>query len=588
MTETRRGLHPLVLALWLALAAGLIEGAVRLVQRFGFGKMIGVSSHVIWTAPLANLALFGVAGLVLWGFGRLVPHATGERLIRFGLVSLALASVLLLYQAMHKGVIIFLAAAAGWQLAGWMGRSAGFPRLVRRSIPILVLVAALSGITIAGVRTYREWRAPAAVAKERLNVLLIILDTVRGENLSVYGYDRPTTPFLERVAAEGTRFDRAMATAPWTLPSHASMFTGRLPVQLRAQWRTPLEARYPVLAETFNAAGYRTGGFVANTAYGTREHGLARGFARYEGHQFTPGAILNSSRMGRLLADLEPVRRALDYWDLPGRKDAWEVNETFLDWAEADSERPFFAFLNYFDAHQPYLPPEPYRSRFVEETGRPYEPRPETASFEQLTAAGIRTLLQHYDASIALLDDALAALLGQLQARGVLDRTLVIVTSDHGEQFGEHRKMSHGNSLYRQVLQVPLLVRLPGTVPAGRVVRRPVSLVDLPRTILGLAGIADSALYPGRSLARVWDPARSRDGELPVVSVMYGPRRTAWSLVEDGYHFVQWFGQDAELYDLNDARETENLATQATMRDRLSRFSRLVAEYSSNQTDQEP
>ncbi len=589
--QPSRGAAPpipiLFLALWLALAAGVAEGLVRLTQSLAFGKVIGVSPHIIWTAPLANLAWIGVPALLLAGMGRLLRWPGRQRITAFVLVGLAVSSLALLYPSMHKAVTLFLSAAIGWKLSGWMLGSPRFSRLAHRSVPMLVGAAVLGGLLIAGSRRLHERRLlTAAPAAGLPNVLLIVLDTVRDENMSVSGYGVSTTPFLERFAAEGTRFERAMSTAPWTLPAHASMFTGRLPAQLKAAWRTPLQPRFAVVAESFGQAGYRTGGFTANMAYTTREHGLARGFGRYEDYDLSPVGILASSRMGRLITYLKPVRRALGFWDIPGRKTAEDVNRDFTDWMEDGGARPFFAFLNYFDAHQPYLPEEPYRSKFVKPTGRPYEPTPEGAPFDQMTAPEIQTELEHYNAGIAQEDAALAALMEDLRRRGLLDRTLVIITSDHGEQFGEHRKMAHGNSLYRQVLEVPLLMRLPGAVPAELVVEEPVSIADLARTMLGLAGQADTARYPGASLARFWEAGQGAVPEAPVVSIMYGPGGSAWSFIDGEYHYLHWFREDPELYALDDEQETRNLASAPGMQAQLDHFANLRASYARQLSDQ--
>jgi arylsulfatase A-like enzyme len=151
----------------------------------------------------------------------------------------------------------------------------------------------------------------------------------------------------------------------------------------------------------------------------------------------------------------------------------------------------------------------------------------------------------------------------ELDRRGLLDNTLVIITSDHGEHFGEHRRLSHANSLYRQLLQVPLLIRFPGRVPAGLRIPEPVSLRDLPQTILGLVGVSDSLGFPGASLARYWqetsDSTRRRYVVFSEMFSLRGPR--AYSLMADGYHYVKWFGRDPEIYDLDrDPLETADLA----------------------------
>jgi hypothetical protein len=401
-------LNPLVLALWLALTAGLIEGSIRLIQSGLFHRVISVSPHVIWMAPLANLVWLGVPAVGLFLLNTVVRRPGIRVASTFVLLTIALVSLVLMYQSMHKGAALVLCIGLAWQLAIRLGRSEGFATLIRRTLPWLLVIPVVAGLVIAGSRWNRERRMLAAVpaAAGQPNVLLIVWDTVRGQNLSLYGYDRPTTPFLERFAPEGIRFDRAMATAPWTLPSHGSMFTGRYPGELRARLRTPLADSFPRIAQAFTDAGYATGGFVSNVAYCSREHGLQRGFQHYEDYQITPGGIIGSSRLGRVLLEQPRVRDLLNYYDVPGRKTAKSVSEEFLDWIDRRNSRPFFAFLNYWDAHQPYLPPEPFRGRFSTSPGEFHRPTTVYTRFTDVTQDEIRWSQEQYDAAIAYQDSA--------------------------------------------------------------------------------------------------------------------------------------------------------------------------------------
>ena len=328
-------------------------------------------------------------------------------------------------------------------------------------------------------------------------MLLVVLDTVRADRLSLYGYSRPMSPALDQLGRRGIRFDEARATAPWTLPSHASMFTGRWPFELDVRWATPLRGRFPTVAEYLASHGYATAGFAANTAYCSYDTGLDRGFTHFEDYgldvctpQFWRMASLadlgcgqlsilglwltRSFPAGRLHARLEPL---LKWLTDPGRKNAGSINRNFLDWLSyrRDQDRPFFAFLNYFDAHSPYLPPEGAGFRFGV--------RPRTLDdylllIELWITIDKSTLTPHYrdlisdcyDSCLAYLDQRLGELFDNLQRRGVLDRTVVIVTADHGEELGEHRLFDHGESLYRPEIRVPLLFVLPSALrpPVGR------------------------------------------------------------------------------------------------------------------------
>ena len=161
--------------------------------------------------------------------------------------------------------------------------------------------------------------------------------------MSVYGYERPTTPYLEQFAREGARFDLAMSTAPWTLPAHGSMFTGHRPLDIMNSIYRPLIDTFPVLAQALTDQGYATGGFVANMAYTTREHGLDRGFSHYEDYTLGWGNVLLASRLGNVLSERPFLRRIVGSWNQPGQKNAALINEQFIDWA-SDQKRPFFAF----------------------------------------------------------------------------------------------------------------------------------------------------------------------------------------------------------------------------------------------------
>ena len=572
--------NPLLLALWMALVSGLLEGGFRLFQKIWLDKLILMSPHVIWMAPVADLFWLAGPALVLLALRKLMPSVVTPGLIVGTLAGIAFLPLVLLYTSMHKGVALFLALALGFQAARViLRRASGFNRLVRLTVVPLMLVAALGGIGIAGLRAYRERQALGALPAARAgqpNVLLIIWDTVRGQSLSAFGYERPTTPFLQTFAIEGARFDLAMSTAPWTLPAHGSMFTGHRPLRLMQSIYRPIVDTFPILSEVLAANGYATGGFVANMAYTTAEHGLDRGFARYEDYKIGAGNIFLSSRLGKVLSDMSTVRRITGYWEQLGRKNAAEVNRQFLDWAADQNGRPFFAFLNYFDAHQPYIPPEPYRSRFMRDSANSYHPHLFHIKAKDLTAQEIEWLRDNYDAAIAYLDDELKALTTELDRRGLLDNTIVIISSDHGEHLGDHKRVGHMNSLYRTLLQVPLVIRYPAKIQGGTVVGQAVSLRDLPQTVLELAGIRDTAGFPGASLTRFWsgNPADTVMTE-PILGELATRRgQGPFSLILGDYHYIAWQGQDkpAELYNMRDdpwerTKLTDTLQFAQTMRD---------------------
>ena len=459
-------------------------------------------------------------------------------------------------------------------------------------------------------------RGPDAAGRHA-DVLLIVLDTVRADRLSLYGYEKPTSPVLERLATRGIRFDEARSSAPWTLPSHASFFTGRWPRELGVGWRAPLGARSPTLAEYLASRGYETAGFVANVQYCSYDAGLERGFAHYEDYPFDLAQLrpLRTSILGRLawdgatwaglssgLSRYNPVLRWLLAND---RKDARAINDEFLGWLDRrrDHRRPYFAFLNYYDAHAPYLPPEGAPIRFgpgprsvldffvLVERWNEIDKLHLGQNFADL-------ILDSYENCLAYLDGQLGRLFVELGRRGPMDRTLVIITADHGEELGDHELFEHGESLYRPEIRVPLLILLPTGRHAGSVVRETVSLRDLPATIVDLVGLTDGSPFPGRSLARLWrdrrpghrdDDADDAFSELPAPNPAFpsmgrspAAKGPLVSLARDKYVYIRDERDGREqLYDESaDPRELTDLSGDAglqpllrRLRERLDRIS---------------
>jgi arylsulfatase A-like enzyme len=430
--------------------------------------------------------------------------------------------------------------------------------------------------------------------------------------MSLYGFERETTPHLTEWAKRGVCFDRAVAPSPWTLPSHASFFTGHMPHELFTDWTRmetngwalAMDNRFPTLAELLAARGYRTGGFVANWCYGDRVFGLNRGFAHYDDLMVFDGGglsvrqVIHSSYLTRtsaeairtwawpkLLPTLSPYPAGDD---VPfARKQARHVNQEFLHWLDKDPERPFFAFLNYMDAHEPYarhddccltgLLPE------IDESLP--DPSSENSSGNGMLAdePGLRLANRraNYEASLAYLDWQIGLLLDDLESRHLLDSTLVIITSDHGEQFGEHGRKGHANSLYMQLLHVPLIVLYPGHLPAGLRFDEPVSLANLPATVLDMLHLPSANRVPGKSLARAWSaPARGSGPPEPVMSeLLYRhPALIMRSVIRDGYHYIVTpYLPKEELYDwIKDPHEEHDLAKSPEQQDRLKHFASLL------------
>jgi len=486
-----------VAAAW-AMIASAGEYVVHLVGWYGFGKPMYVGIDAIWAKPLVNLVLFLAAAVVLYR----LPA-------RFFVACLAFAAVAATLLPVRPGspvAMIILSAGIGTQL-GILFASARRQALTARAGQVLAAVFVLATVVSLATRVTRERSSPAVAADAGVpNVLLIILDTVRSASLARFG-GRASTPHLDSLAATGIVFDRAVATAPWTLPSHASVFTGLWPHEHGADWRAPLDDRAPTLAEVFARRGYRTGGFVANLVYTSREHGLDRGFQVYRDYPRSLGALARSAALIQTITTSSVLRRLTGLHEVVGRKAGADVNREFLGWENRAEGRPWFAFLNYYDAHEPYLPRDPFAARYSE--GLPprrldhlrfWNVEGGITGWNAFSPGEVEAEQAAYEEAITGLDADIGALLGDLRRRGVLDRTLVVLMSDHGELFGEHGAHSHGNNVFWRTLHVPLIVSWPGHVPEGQRVFDPVSLRDVAATILSLALPGAASELPGTPL----------------------------------------------------------------------------------------
>lgn len=601
------GLEPrqiLLLAAWFGVVTGLLELLQLAVRNQLSGSVwLGVlrmNRHFGWMIPVSNVVIFLAAGLVGGVIARHAPRAGRWMAIRVlgFLCSLALLSTV---RGLHPIATFSLSAAIGHVLARIAeARPSLARRAIARSLPTLLLVdiglaVACSASPSSGNRDSTA-AAVAMTGGNRPNVLLIVLDTVRAESLSVHGYGRDTAPNLARLADRGVLFEQARATAPWTFPSHATMFTGRWPHELKVGENRPLDSSFPTIAERLSALGYRTGGFVANTFFCNSWYGLGRGFDRYEDFYDDDVAVswietLRCASLGQRLLDVVGVSTA----DHRVRKDAARVNRDFLDWLDRNHGQPYFAFLNYFDAHSPYLLPQGEKRRLgtpePDEAGlailRTWEERPKQNVSDHET----RLVRDAYDECIAYLDEQLGRLFEQLDRRGSLDNTLVILTSDHGEELGEHGLYGHGKSLYGQETHVPLIVVPPRRNGSRLRVDVPVSLRDIPATILDVLAASDRTPFPGTSLAGHWTErpasAAASSPAFSEVSLRLGASRNpnrppAWrgpmqAVVADRRSYIRNADGSEQLHDLHaDPREERSLADAPAERDVLVRLRTLL------------
>ena len=535
-----------------ALCFGLLAGAARvlhyLVMRLTAGQLLWLSDEVTYLAPFGHGMFFVLAALPLAALAFVRPSLIPRRVWTVLFATMALYSFLLLFPRVHHLASLALALGGGIQIGRLLARAPRRETILTRLSGAIAAASVIAAIAIPIANRSSEARTIRALPKassDAPNVLLVILDATRAQNMSVYGYAHRTTPNIERLGAEGVVFDRAISTAPWTLPSVASMMTGYYPTSLSTDWLTPLDDRFPVLAERLQTRGYLTGAFSANLNYATRETGLSRGFSRFMDVRLNATEMLLTVTL--VQSDLvREARRALYARDVVGLiralvtfhwsrststpthdpKSSADLAAQFLDWQLEARGRPWFGMLQMVDAHAPVKPKAPFDTLF--------------------SASGVTA---GYDGAIATMDRDIGALLAELGRRGALSQTIVIVTADHGELFGEHGLLEHGNSLYMPVIHVPLIIRAPGRAPPGVHVRQPVSLRDLGATVLELVDrvASDEPELGGRSLRSTWDSSASYRPSAVVSALTAMEWRRAgdsmhWrltSLVADSMHYIR-------------------------------------------------
>jgi arylsulfatase A-like enzyme len=593
----------IVIGIWFGAAAGLIETAVLFSRKYLINPatlgVLQMNPHAVWVISVANLLIFTALAAAL---GLLVPlnRRIVPRIAIFAFATLACFEVLLTFRGLSMVAYGVLSAGLGVQISRRIARRRDrFQRFARLSLPAMIVVI----VGLIGFKYGSDRHAESAqiaglpkLGKATPNVLLIVLDTVRAKNLSLYGYHRPTTPNLERLARRGVVFDQARSPGVWTLPSHCSLFTGRWPHELSARAETPLDDTFPTLAEFLTGRGYMTAGFVANTLFCNHWYGVARGFIHYRDVAQDVSAIVRGSGVGRRLHKLigNPLQERPSAYFY--RKNAATINDEFLSWIDgrgpAESAHPFFVFLNYYDAHDPYMPPGGFHGRFGMKPPTPtdvallhkwheLESKPKTPEQVQLA-------VDAYDECIASLDEQLGRLFESLERRDLIDKTMIVVTADHGEEFGEHGGFGHGN-LYPPVTHVPLLIVPPGGLESARRVARATSIRDVAATIADVLNLDSGSPFPGTSLALHWDESPGKEPaaeEVVLTEVVDNVKNDAHgtkyarSLIIDGKAYLKHRDGREELFDLaNDPAQTRDLSKLAGSGLLMERFRACLAGY---------
>jgi len=554
---------------------------------------IGAIVAIVWAALLwrrdGRSFARGVTGLTAlalgWFFGGMVvnhvwlPSITNPLSIAF--------------------TVIWTIAFAWLSWRVWAGRrtvDGGEVGLARLAIAVAGAAAVGGLMLLPSLRSGLPVRAesPSTIDRgpKRPNVVLIVLDTVRADHLSVYGYSRPTTRGLEKLASEGVVFEQAVAPAPWTLPSHATLFTGLYPAQHHAGRLHPrLDDHLTTLPELLQAQGYQTVGFSNNT-WVSRATNFHQGFDDFEDFRGIWRVWRSASRLTAV-----QIYHFFEPGQLHGDRSggAGVTNQAIRRWfnARRDPKRPFFLFINYLDAHFPYHPPDPYWRKFVEPAhlalatklldAKAQDEADWTPPPIKWDAAKWGALTDLYDGELFYLDAMLTELFDDLRERGLWDDTLVVVTSDHGENLGEHELFLHRFSVYEPTLRIPLIMRFPGRLPAGKRLADWVGLPDVFPTLLKLLDLQPSAeVYAGLTgKSLVGSPVavpsgRALIGDYEVPDNLLPRYRRKTTVTDERYfhrglrslHDGKWkliVGTDGrnELYDLEaDPLERNDLVTQ--------------------------
>lgn len=536
-----------------------------------------------------------------------------------GLVLLAAGSYLLLVCLAAAGMWIARRCPQAWLVllltayfSALSAVSFGLTRFRLPLMPLLAILAAPAALALWGRGRPRASGAALAALlvlllpgcggerrpppPEGPNVLWVVWDTVRADHMSLYGHGRPTTPRLDAWAAGARVFDDALSTAGYTLPSHASMFTGLLPSEhCTNNDHQRLEDRFVTLAELLHSAGYRTFLFSANPqiSEGPRRN-FAQGFEVAE-HPWSPR--WRDRALALVRAKLAPEDHSSELRErLDARGDsqasAWTIKaagelaqEALLGWLDSiGPERPWFAFVNYMEAHRPLIPPRRYRELFMtpEQVERSYQvDRSWLAMWEytfglrEYSAEDLELTRATYDAAVRQLDDLFGDLLAGLDAAGYLENTVVVLTADHGEHLGEQHMLDHQYSIFQPLLRVPLVIYAPGRVEPGRDAR-PASNFDLFPTLLELTGVAPPPGLHSRARSLLGPVSeRLRFAEEPAVFKVgiasvkrehpgWDPwrfQRRLRALVADHLKLLWASDDSAALYDLaDDPLESRDLA----------------------------
>lgn len=581
--------HP-AFALFLLILFPLI-GALLTVAGAAVLRRVPPPTIAAWTLAIAFVAntsvvLRGGSRALTLGCALIILIATTTRLRRFAApwatALLLVVPVALVCDIFHQRTFTIKAAVSATAVLlilglAWLAKG---DRAMWRLLPLFAISACA---TLAGMALHvpsPRHDAPTAAPPRQAapNIVIIVMDTVRADHTSLYGYARNTTPFLRSFAAGATLFRHAYAPGNMTLSSHASLFTGQYPSSHGAhydddwEFGRPLSASTPTLAETLSARGYSTASVASNYGYLGTGFGLDRGFQYHDArppdmpfgfpwaHYLRwPVAIATGSVVAL------PLRTRLF------TRGAEQINESAFFWLASSVRRgrPFFLFVNYMDAHSPCIPPPPFDHAFARTMYR-YPVNIVLQLIGDMIKGKLRVtddqrheIIDRYDSSLAYIDHSIGALVARLQSLGIYDNTLLVITADHGESFGEHGAISHGWNLYEEEIRIPLLIKAPGQRDA-RVETGMISLVDIWKLVGGSPPSAAQVIGESFPMRGAW----SHDAF----------RRPGRAVITQESKFIENVHMPPELYDLTtDLAEVRNLAARAP--DRVAESRKALEEW---------
>lgn len=422
----------------------------------------------------------------------------------------------------------------------------------------------IRGCPIVGVVAMVLWPMLLGAARQlpdvgrSPNIVMIGVDTLRADHVGCYGYWRRTTPNIDKLAGEGVTFERCYSVAAWTKASFMSMMTGHLPASHGCRSDVDrLSGGIRTIGEELSRRGYYCAAVVSNPLVGAK-FGFGRGFEKYDDY-----TVFLDAELALLGSEERGEHQGIG--DLVSGAAVTRQAKRLLG-AARESGKPFFLFVHYFDPHDSYVPPVPYDRQFDGTYAGRMDGR-DIVSLRNLPPAprDLEHLVARYDGEVAYEDAQIGELIRAIDERSEANSVLIILVSDHGEAFGEHGKLLHGNSVYREEVAVPMIWRWRGVIPAGHRVRVPVGTNDIAATVAEVCGLSGIEAVHARSL---WPALLG--GQLPEADIVsdkciFFPMH--WSLTRGDLRLHARFsdepgkpGTEYELYDVGkDAAEKRNL-----------------------------